>query len=226
MKQSLLLLEAHQATVQIENIIHAMQVDLWYGGKPCKNEAECITPIWVSELSLNLDDKNAIHLGDWLTDKHISAANQLLKRGFPQCKGLDNPIGENFSFPILRGVGVQILQVDESHWICVSTIGCTFGELNVYDSRLTTVSPESTSMSVFPASAAAEDKSHAQCTTFHDKILNIPVYCICHLPWHKEDMIQCGTCMDWYHPSCLSLPYHIFKSSEPWRCSLCSVSRI
>ena len=49
------------------------------------------TPTWVSDLSLNLDDKNAILLGDldWLTDKHISAANQLLKRGFPQCKGLD-----------------------------------------------------------------------------------------------------------------------------------------
>ena len=85
--------------------------------------------IWVSELSLNLDDKNAILLGYWLTDKHISAANQLLKRGFPQCKGLDNPIlGGKFSFPILRGEGVQMLHVDKSHWICVSTIGCTFGE--------------------------------------------------------------------------------------------------
>ena len=49
---------------------------LCHGGKSCKNEAECINPIWVSELSLNLDDKNAILLGDWLTDKHISAANQ------------------------------------------------------------------------------------------------------------------------------------------------------
>ena len=96
----------------------------------------------MSELSLNLDDKNAILLGDWLTDKHISAANQLLTRGIPQCKGLDNPIsGENFSFPILRGEGVQMLHVDKSHWICVSPIGCTFGELNVYDSRLTTLSP-------------------------------------------------------------------------------------
>ena len=48
---------------------------------------------------LNLDDKNAILLGDWLTDKHISAANQLLKRGFPQCKGLDNAIlGKTFHF--------------------------------------------------------------------------------------------------------------------------------
>ena len=74
-----------------------------------KNEAECITPIWVSELSLNLDDKNAIHLGDWLTDKHISAANQLLKRGFPQCKGLGNTIfgGKLFiSNPQRRGCSI------------------------------------------------------------------------------------------------------------------------
>ena len=49
---------------------------LCHGGKSCKNEAECINPIWVSEQSLNLDDMNAILLGDWLTDKHISAANQ------------------------------------------------------------------------------------------------------------------------------------------------------
>ena len=67
MKQSLLLLEAHQATVQIENIVHAKRAahpgivvgkkcsSLCHGGKPCKNEAECITPIWVSELNLNLD---------------------------------------------------------------------------------------------------------------------------------------------------------------------------
>ena len=64
---------------------------------------------------------------------------------------------------------------------------------------------------------------------YRNKILNtlkVPVYCICRLQWHKEDMILCGTCMEWYHPSCLSLPYHIFKSSEPWRCSLCSVSGI
>ena len=269
---------------------------LCHGGKPCKNEAECITPIWVSELSLNLDDKNAILLGDWLTDKHMSAANQLLKGDFCSVRIRQSNFGENFSFPILRGEGVQILHVDETHWICVSTIGCTFGELNVYDSRLTTFFPatlkvicsllrcsktevtvkyhaiasngsdcgvyaiacaaslsngdepsdqcwdekklclhllqcfESTSMSVFSTSAAAEMKAmHAQCTTFRDKILNtlkVQLYCICRLPWHKEDMIQCGTCMEWYHPSCLSLPYHIFKSSEPWRCSLCSVSRI
>ena len=51
-------------------------------GNHCNNEAECINSIWVSELSLNLDDKNAILLGDWLTDKHISAAKQLLKRDF------------------------------------------------------------------------------------------------------------------------------------------------
>ena len=57
---------------------------------------------------------------------------------------------------------------------------------------------ESTSMSVDPASAAAEDESRALYTTFHDKILNtvkVPVSCICRLPWHKEYTIQCGTCM-------------------------------
>ena len=29
---------------------------LCLGGKACKNEAELITPTWVSELSLNLDE--------------------------------------------------------------------------------------------------------------------------------------------------------------------------
>lgn len=232
-----------------------------------------------------------------MTDRHIFAANELLKRQFPQCKGLDNPIlGENFSFPILKGEGVQILHIDDSHWICVSTVGCNLDEVNAYDSRYSTVSPatlklicsllqcykpqltinvmqlqqqsngsdcgvyaiacatslcnggepaeqfwdekqmclhfiecfQSTSMSAFPVSSAAEDESHAQCITFRDKIINtikVPVNCICHLPWHKEDMIQCQTCMEWYHPNWISLPDHIFNSSEPWRCSLCSATR-
>ena len=54
--------------------------------------------------------KNAILLGDldWLTDKHISAANQLLKRGFPQCKGLDNPIfGSMVCARAIRGLRGQ-----------------------------------------------------------------------------------------------------------------------
>ena len=29
---------------------------------------------------LNLDDKNATYLGGWLTHRHISAANQLMKQ--------------------------------------------------------------------------------------------------------------------------------------------------
>ena len=112
----------------------------------------------MSELSLNLDDKNAILLGDWLTDKHISAANQLLKKGFSQCKGLDNPIlGENFSFPILRGEGVLMLHVDKSHWICVSTSGCTFRELNVYDNRLTTLSLSPATLKVFFTALSKSD---------------------------------------------------------------------
>ena len=73
------------------------------------------TTTWVSELSLNVDDKNTICLG-WLTDRCISAASELVKRQFPRCKGLDNPIlGENFSFPIIKEEGVQIIHVDESH---------------------------------------------------------------------------------------------------------------
>ena len=50
---------------------------------------------------------------------------------------------------------------------------------------------ESTSMSDFPASAA-EDESYAQCTPTILNTLKVPVYCICRLPWHKEDMLQCG----------------------------------
>ena len=55
---------------------------LFHGGKSCKNEAECINPIWVSELSFNLDDKNAILLGDWLTDKHTLLRTKYLKGDF------------------------------------------------------------------------------------------------------------------------------------------------
>ena len=75
----------------------------WRERGHAKMKQNLLLLLGVSELSLHLDDKKCILLGDWLTDKHISAANQLLKKGFPQCKGLDNPIfGGNFSLPILR----------------------------------------------------------------------------------------------------------------------------
>ena len=43
---------------------------------------------WVPELQLHQMDKHQLDLGSWLTDKHISTAQTLLKDQFPHINGL------------------------------------------------------------------------------------------------------------------------------------------
>ena len=52
-----------------------------------------------------------------LTDKHISAANELLKRQFPETRGLQPTfLGQNLTFQVVKPPFVQVLHVGNNHW--------------------------------------------------------------------------------------------------------------
>ena len=89
---------------------------------------------WVKDLLLTVEDKEILESGRWLNDKHISAAQQLLRKQYPFVSGLQNPIlGSNLTFDVMETEGVQIIN-HRNHWTCLSTIGCQPSEVNVYDS--------------------------------------------------------------------------------------------
>ena len=65
---------------------------------------------WLPELFLRADDKKLIETGDWLTDRHITAAQMLLKKDFPHVDGLQvTLLAETGGWNILVNEGVQIL---------------------------------------------------------------------------------------------------------------------
>ena len=65
---------------------------------------------WLPELFLRADDKKLIETGDWLMDRHITAAQMLLKKDFPHVDGLQvTLLAETGGWNILVNEGVQIL---------------------------------------------------------------------------------------------------------------------
>ena len=92
----------------------------------------------MQEFSLRQKDKNALETGDWLNDLHISAAQKLLRRDFPNIASLQSTLlGNRLLFKTAVPGCVQILHFS-GHWACVSTIGCKSGHVNVYDSYFPT----------------------------------------------------------------------------------------
>ena len=72
----------------------------------------------------------------WLNQKLINVGQKMLQAKFPDTEGL-NDVGCSDT-PTNSGKAttnfVQILNVDRSHWVCVSTKFCPPSTVNVFDS--------------------------------------------------------------------------------------------
>ena len=50
----------------------------------------------------------------------------------------------------------------------------------------------------------------------------VDVYCICRMPEMGESMVECSSCAEWYHISCVNVPQTVLdNSSMPWYCKHC-----
>eukprot|EP00252_Welwitschia_mirabilis_P009359 TRINITY_DN2191_c0_g1_i1.p1 TRINITY_DN2191_c0_g1~~TRINITY_DN2191_c0_g1_i1.p1 ORF type:complete len:212 (-),score=19.97 TRINITY_DN2191_c0_g1_i1:495-1130(-) len=50
----------------------------------------------------------------------------------------------------------------------------------------------------------------------------VAVYCVCEMPYNPDDlMVQCESCKDWFHPSCMNLDIEQAKSMEYFYCPEC-----
>ena len=85
---------------------------------------------------LNDNDKACIQSHLWLNDKVIFAAEQLLKQQHSHVHGLQDTILQcTATLEVMASKQfIQILNHGNNHWITISTMGCTLGTVNVYDS--------------------------------------------------------------------------------------------
>ena len=85
---------------------------------------------------LNDNDKACIQSHQWLKDKVIFAAEQLLKQQHSHVHGLQDTILQcTATLEVMASKQfIQILNHGNNHWITISTMGCTLGTVNVYDS--------------------------------------------------------------------------------------------
>jgi len=85
--------------------------------------------------------ENILKDDGWLCDSEITAGQLLLKHQFSHVDGLrDSAIIGPLVTPV-KSEFVQIINTG-SHWVCLSNIGCSSGQINVFDSfRGATVKP-------------------------------------------------------------------------------------
>ena len=87
-------------------------------------------------IHLTQEDKNILLSSDeWLNDNIVNASQFMLKQQHPVVGGLQSTtLAKSFAMEPQTGEFVQILNINDNHWIAVSTIGCQPSTINVYDS--------------------------------------------------------------------------------------------
>ena len=94
-------------------------------------EPRCLTPAQRSILSSN----------KWLDDVLINLGQSMLQEKFLHIGGLQSVVlAEKFALIPQTGEFLQVLNVNNNHWVLLSTIGCPPATVNVYDSLHSTLS--------------------------------------------------------------------------------------
>ena len=91
----------------------------------------------LTEISMNHQwefDLKILQSNSWLNDKLINAGMNLLKSAYPHVQGMqDCMMSDTLNFEPPNSDFVQILNCARNPWICVSTVGCQPGRINVFD---------------------------------------------------------------------------------------------
>jgi hypothetical protein len=88
---------------------------------------------WV--LDLHRSDENALLKREWLTDTLVNAGQTFIKSFYQKTSGFqDVRLGHTLAFKVEVGEFVQVLHNGSNHWITISTMGCSQGEVDIFDS--------------------------------------------------------------------------------------------
>ena len=93
-------------------------------------------------IQLKKEHLNILRSPMWIDDTIINASQLLLKKQFPSIGSLQSPVlAANCSMQPQVTEFVQVLNTRGNHWIVISTIGCSPGSVNVFDSLHWKLSP-------------------------------------------------------------------------------------
>ena len=97
---------------------------------------------WLSfnHIKLTEADRDIVTMGEQLTDKHINFAQFILKKQFVKLLGLQSTVLlSNLKAPLPAVGALQIVHSRGNHWIVASTVGCSAGEVMVFDSLYSSI---------------------------------------------------------------------------------------
>ena len=93
-------------------------------------------PLYIQKRSgvwFSAEMRKIIETGDWLTDQHMSLAQEILKGQFSHIDGWQSTLLVQIDrFIPIKGEAIQIHLVSDSHWVTSSSLG---GKVTVYDCR-------------------------------------------------------------------------------------------
>ena len=108
--------------------------DVVYRGTTILSEGEVDKYSIIAELTSHDYDVIESPVG-WLENTVIQQAHVLLKKVNPSIQGLQRTsLGVFCNFDNVDGDFIQILHTGGNQWVCVSSIGCEDGVVNLYDS--------------------------------------------------------------------------------------------
>ena len=104
--------------------------------EPDSKQTACMT---VAGTALYPSDIGILHSSKkWLNERLINAGQAMIKAKFPELSGLQDVGRSNTcTFEEEDGKFVQILNIHDTHWICVTNIDSKSNEVKVYDSMCT-----------------------------------------------------------------------------------------
>lgn len=86
------------------------------------------------EIRINFCD--TLQNGEWVGTTFLSFFLQLLKKMNPNVQGLENPslFCFNHYFPSYNSFFINIILINQNHWVCISNNDCQSNQINYYDS--------------------------------------------------------------------------------------------
>ena len=108
----------------------------------CLNRETCAEST-NSDCELPVREKKILSRNGCLNDNHIRISCNVIKKDHTEISGLQDPVlQQNFSWNVPKGDFVQVLHVGHCHWITISNIGQSKGNIGVYDSLCSKPSKE------------------------------------------------------------------------------------
>ena len=84
---------------------------------------------------MNKHNKLILSPHGWLDCDIIHAVHGCLRKINPGVEGLQRPtLGPCRNFNQVNGEFIHILHTGEQHWVCIASVGCGDGTVNLYDS--------------------------------------------------------------------------------------------